>query len=311
MRPPRSAFFIVFMLAAGCAKTPEQPSAATPAATHDAHPATPAARITSCSAISARITTAIKTSSDEAQKVFRRGLTLLYGFNHEEAFRSFERAAALDATSPHAALGDVAGARHQLQRHREHPIGCSRPTRISHARSSSRKRQRRGARLRRCPGQALRGDSRTMASSATVKRRIPRRWARCRRSFPTISRRGDALRREHDEPAPVEALHNAQGVAEPGTEQIVRHARRRLEAQSGTSGREPLFDSRVEASRTPERAEVSAKRLETLVPAAGHLVHMPAHIWMRTGEYQAAVKTNADAALLDEKYVKQTGATGL
>jgi tetratricopeptide (TPR) repeat protein len=55
----------------------------------------------------------------------------------------------------------------------------------------------------------------------------------------------------------------------------------------------------------------SAKRLETLVPGAGHLVHMPAHIWMRTGDYNAAVKTNADAAALDERYVKATGATGL
>ena len=55
----------------------------------------------------------------------------------------------------------------------------------------------------------------------------------------------------------------------------------------------------------------SAKRLETLVPGAGHLVHMPSHIWIRTGDYVAAAKTNAVAAALDEKYVKATGAKGL
>ena len=41
----------------------------------------------------------------------------------------------------------------------------------------------------------------------------------------------------------------------------------------------------VEASRNPERALASAKRLETLVPAAGHLVHMPAHVYARTGDH--------------------------
>ena len=46
----------------------------------------------------------------------------------------------------------------------------------------------------------------------------------------------------------------------------------------------------VEASPHPERALPSAARLETLVPAAGHLVHMPAHIYIRTGSYLAAEK---------------------
>ncbi len=54
-----------------------------------------------------------------------------------------------------------------------------------------------------------------------------------------------------------------------------------------------------------------AERLETLVPGAGHLVHMPAHIYIRTGQYAKSAKSNADAALLDEKYVKETGANGL
>ncbi len=66
----------------------------------------------------------------------------------------------------------------------------------------------------------------------------------------------------------------------------------------------------VEASRTPERGVSSANRLETLAPVAGHLVHMPSHIWIRTGDYVAAAKTNAVAAALDEKYVKGHGRAG-
>ena len=53
-----------------------------------------------------------------------------------------------------------------------------------------------------------------------------------------------------------------------------------------------------------------AGRLETLVPGAGHLVHMPAHIYIRTGQYAKSAKSNADAAAVDEKYFKATGAGG-
>ena len=63
----------------------------------------------------------------------------------------------------------------------------------------------------------------------------------------------------------------------------------------------------VEASNQPERALPSAARLETLVPAAGHLVHMPAHIYARTGDYKAAADRNAVAADADRAYIKATG----
>ena len=53
-----------------------------------------------------------------------------------------------------------------------------------------------------------------------------------------------------------------------------------------------------------------AERLETLVPGAGHLVHMPAHIYIRTGQYAKSAKSNADAAAVDEKYFKATNAGG-
>jgi tetratricopeptide (TPR) repeat protein len=67
----------------------------------------------------------------------------------------------------------------------------------------------------------------------------------------------------------------------------------------------------TEASPSPEKALPSAKRLETLVPSAGHLVHMPAHVYIRTGEYVAAEKANAIAADVDRAYIRQTGASGM
>ncbi len=67
----------------------------------------------------------------------------------------------------------------------------------------------------------------------------------------------------------------------------------------------------VEASNAPERALPSATRLETLVPSAGHLVHMPAHIYIRTGSYVEAEKANAVAAEVDRAYIRRTGAQGM
>jgi tetratricopeptide (TPR) repeat protein len=64
----------------------------------------------------------------------------------------------------------------------------------------------------------------------------------------------------------------------------------------------------VEASPNPQRALAGANRLAVLAPAAGHLVHMPAHVYIRTGDYEAAVKTNEKAAAADEAYLKTSAA---
>jgi len=63
----------------------------------------------------------------------------------------------------------------------------------------------------------------------------------------------------------------------------------------------------VEASRTPERALNSANVLPSLAPNQGHLVHMPAHIWIRTGDYAAAIKANQEAVKVDDKFISCCG----
>ncbi|HXY03775.1 MAG TPA: hypothetical protein VEI49_09375, partial [Terriglobales bacterium] len=67
----------------------------------------------------------------------------------------------------------------------------------------------------------------------------------------------------------------------------------------------------VEASPNPERALAGANKLAALAPGAGHLVHMPAHVYIRTGDYEAAVKTNQEAAAVDRAYIKASGAQGI
>ena len=71
-----------------------------------------------------------------------------------------------------------------------------------------------------------------------------------------------------------------------------------------------LYIHAVEASNTPERAEAAADKLEPLMPAAGHVVHMPSHIYYRVGRYADAVKVNALAATKDEEYIAACAAQG-
>jgi tetratricopeptide (TPR) repeat protein len=71
-----------------------------------------------------------------------------------------------------------------------------------------------------------------------------------------------------------------------------------------------LYIHAVEASNTPDRAEATADKLEPLMPAAGHIVHMPSHIYFRVGRYPDAVKVNTLAAEKDEAYIAACKAQG-
>jgi tetratricopeptide (TPR) repeat protein len=67
----------------------------------------------------------------------------------------------------------------------------------------------------------------------------------------------------------------------------------------------------VEPTSTPERGEMAADTLLHLMPAAGHMVHMPSHIYLRVGRYADAIKSNQLAMAADEKYLAQRHAAGI
>jgi len=105
-------------------------------------------------------------------------------------------------------------------------------------------------------------------------------------------------------------LWAADGTPTVGTLEIVEVLESVLARDPNHVGANHYYIHTTEASLTPGRALQSAKRLETLVPAAGHLVHMPAHTYMRTGNYAGAVKANAVAADVDRQYIAATSANG-
>jgi pimeloyl-ACP methyl ester carboxylesterase len=101
------------------------------------------------------------------------------------------------------------------------------------------------------------------------------------------------------------------GTAKPETAQILDMLERTIARYPDHTGALHYHIHLVEASNDPDRAERSADRLGPLMPAAGHMVHMPAHIYIRVGRYADAAAANERAILADEDYLAQCQAQGL
>jgi hypothetical protein len=102
-------------------------------------------------------------------------------------------------------------------------------------------------------------------------------------------------------------LWSSDGKPAEGTPEIVATLERVLARQPDHIGANHLYIHAIEASPEPLKGLPSAKRLEKLAPAAGHLVHMPAHIYDRIGNYPAAAQANAIGAAADRAYIKRGG----
>jgi tetratricopeptide (TPR) repeat protein len=106
-------------------------------------------------------------------------------------------------------------------------------------------------------------------------------------------------------------LWSPEGKPAEGTEEIVAALESVLRRNPNHPGAIHYYIHAVEASLHPERALAYAPKLPQLMPMAGHLVHMPAHIYERVGDYPAAARSNAEAAAADEAFFQATGRQGL
>lgn len=251
---------------------------------------------------------AITTSVTEAQRFFDEGLTLLYGFNHEEAYRSFQRAAALDpnAPMPHWGMSLALGTNYNDTATPDRLGQAYRHVRDAMARVAN------GSEVERGLVEALArryvetpDDGQQPAREEAYSIAMGELSARFPDDLDAATLYAESLMNLRPW-----KLYNADGTPAPGTDTIVKTLESVLARNPMHPGANHYYIHAVEASSAPERALDSAKRLETLVPGAGHLVHMPAHIYIRTGDYLASAKSNADAARADEQYIEATGATG-
>jgi tetratricopeptide (TPR) repeat protein len=106
-------------------------------------------------------------------------------------------------------------------------------------------------------------------------------------------------------------LWTREGKPAEGTEEILAVLESVLQRNPDHTGANHYYIHAIEASPWPERGLPAAERLMTLAPNAGHLVHMPTHIFIRVGDYARAASQNEVAAEVDRQYVERYGIKGV
>ena len=241
----------------------------------------------------------ISTTSELAQRYFDQGLRLVYAFNHEEAIRAFEEAAKQDPNAPMPHWG----------------IGLALGPNINAAMSKDDERRAIEAVKQARSRLAAASDvERSYIDALTKLYLAPRRASRAALDKAYADAMRTVWKMYADPDAGVlfaESLMDlrpwdfwtAEGKPKPGTEEIVSTLEAVINKHPDHPGACHYYIHAVEASRQPERALACADRLPDLMPGAGHLVHMPAHIYARVGKYHESAVRNAEAAQVDERYL--------
>jgi tetratricopeptide (TPR) repeat protein len=243
----------------------------------------------------------ITTASPQAQRWFDQGLRLVYAFNHHEAQRAFTEAARLD---PQCAMCYWGIAITEGSNYND-PTNAERETR---ALAAVQQAQRLAVSAR--PSEqaiisalARRHSADPSASRETLDRAYADGMREVARQFPDDLEAATFFADAMMNLRPWN-LWTADGTPHPGTEEIVQTLERALAKNPNHPGAIHLYIHAVEASTQPGRAEAPADRLRALVPGAGHLVHMPSHIYWRIGRYADAQTANVDAVEADRAYFK-------
>jgi tetratricopeptide (TPR) repeat protein len=252
----------------------------------------------------------ITTKNPEAQKFFDQGLAFLYGFNHDEAARYFRRASELDPAAPMPYWG----------------LALS----IGPNYNDVEVDEKRAAATYDAVKKALERASNASASEGDYVRALANRypsadpksdWKKLHLDYSNAMR--ELVKKYPDDldAATMFAeslmmlrpwqLWTADGKPAPGTEELVAVLESVLRRNPDHPGANHFYIHAVEASPNLERAIPSAMRLLTMMPAAGHLVHMPGHIFLQTGDFDVTAEANVRAAEADRAFVERTGAKGM
>jgi len=250
---------------------------------------------------------AVTTSSPEAQRFFDQGMRFIWAFNHDEATRSFARAAELDPACASCWWGVAL----TLGPNYNMPL-------MAEARAKAGWEA-----LQKAKAAAPRATPVEQALVAALAARFlgPKPLDPSNSAAP-LKAYVEAMRAVADRfPADMDVrtlyaealmntnpwkLWNADGTPGPGTPQILAALKAVLAKDPAHPGANHYWIHAVEASPHPEQAVGSAERLVGMMPAAGHLEHMPAHILQRVGRYEEAAEANRKGAAADLAYLAAT-----
>jgi tetratricopeptide (TPR) repeat protein len=249
----------------------------------------------------------VSTKSPEAQRYFDQGMRLLWGFNHDESTRSFARALELDPSCAMCAWGVA------LTVGPNYNVPMLAEARAQIAFEATKR------------AQSLAGSAAPVEQAliSTLAQRYPNAQPLDPQStVPILAAHAAAMRavarRYHDD-LDVQTLYaesmmnvhawklwSSDGTPAEGTTEIIATLESVLKRDPMHMGALHYYIHAVEASPHPENGLAAAARLRTLAPAAGHLVHMPAHVLHRVGRYEESAEANRKGAAADVAYLAKT-----
>ncbi len=251
----------------------------------------------------------ISTASPVAQQYFDQGIRLTYGFNHDEAVKSFKEGIRADSTCAMCWWG-VANA---LGPNINLPMDTSlvRPASEASRRALALATKVTPRERAYIEAQAKRYGAEPVADRAPLDSAYARAMAGVVRRFPTDDDAATLYAESLMDLRPWHYWTNAGKPQAPSTLEQIAVLERVVKRSPNHPGACHLYIHVVEASADAARALPCAKRLQTLVPGAGHLVHMPTHIYMRLGMWAQAVEHNQHAVAADERFIEERHPTGI
>jgi tetratricopeptide (TPR) repeat protein len=250
----------------------------------------------------------VTTKSPEAQKFFDQGFTLIYAFNHDAAYWSFLRASELDPDMAMAYWGMALA------------LGANINMDVTHD------REKKAFEL---VQKALSLSGPVTENEKDYIKALSTRYSNDQNpNFKQLTidynEAMKALHIKYPDDLDAATLYAESGLdlnpwhqwtpaGDPlkGTLDLVHTLEEAIKWDPNHLGANHYYIHVVEASRHPEYALMSAERLSKMLPASGHILHMPSHIYLLVGDYQKAVESNLDAIKADQAYIDEFGTDGI
>lgn len=250
----------------------------------------------------------VTTDKEAARFYFNQGLTLIYAFNHDAAYRSFQKASEIDPKMAMAYWGMALALGPNINMNIT-------PTNQKKAYDTIQK--------------ALSLSENVTENEKDYIKALSLRYSN--EQDPDLAKMArqysDAMRKvSHKYPEDLDAAvlfaesgmdlnpwHQWTNTGEPeeGTLEIVNVLESVLKRDPEHLGANHYYIHAIEASYHPERALMSADRLTKMLPTSGHILHMPSHIYILVGDYHKASQSNEQAVVIDRAYIREHGMGGI
>jgi tetratricopeptide (TPR) repeat protein len=249
----------------------------------------------------------VSTTNEEAQKSFNEGLTAIFAFNHDIAYREFEKAARHDPKLAMAYWGMALSLGQNVNADvtPENELRCYALTQKA---------------LELAPEASLSDQAYIKASATRYTNDLNGDFIPLRFHYREAMKK---VMEAYPEDLDAAALYaesilnldpwkwwSLDGKPLEGTMEAIQVLESALKRNPEHIGLNHYYIHAYEESPTPERALMSAHRLMTLLPQSGHLLHMPCHIFDLVGDYELCIKTNKRAIAADRAYIKEFGISG-